>query len=156
MTLDRSGGKGRILTGARCRFSVNGKVIGYARNVNISESLQYEPIETLDNLEVEEHVPVGYAVTMSASMFRLVGSTLKSEGLFPSNGANAEEHLRNVLLQSGIMAATVEDTKTGKVISEVSNVRVTTHNWGIDARGVVGEDVEFVAIRVSDESEIAS
>ena len=156
MTLDRSGGKGRILTGARCRFSVNGKTIGYARNVNFSESIQYEPIDVLDNIETEEHVPVGYSVTMSASMFRIVGATLKSEGLFPVGGANAEERLQNVLLQSGIMNATVEDTKSGKTITEVQQVKVQTHNWGIDARGVVGTDVEFVAIRIADESEIAS
>lgn len=156
MTLDRSGGKGRILTGARCRFSINGKKIGYARNVNYSESVQYEPIDVLDNIETEEHVPVGYSVTFSASMFRIVGSTLKSEGIFPSGGANSEERLQNVLLQSGIMSATVEDTKTGKVICEIQQVRVQTQNWGIDARGVVGTDVEFVAIRIADESEIVS
>jgi len=156
MTLDRSGGKGRILTGARVRFSMAGKRIGYARNVTVNETLNYEPIEVLDNLEVEEHVPTGYVVSMSASMFRLIGDTLKSEGLFPSNGKDAEEHLSNVLLQSGIMTATLEDSKTGNVFSEVSNVKITSHNWSIDARGVVGEDVEFVGIRVSDESEIAS
>lgn len=156
MTLARTGGKGRIITGARSRFSVNGKIIGYARNVNCTESIDYEPIEVLDNIEVEEHVPTAYRVTMSAGMIRLVGSTLKSEGLFPANGANAEEHLENILLTSGIMKATIEDTKTGKIYSEVQEVKITNHNWSVDARGVVGEDVEFVAVRISDESELAN
>ena len=155
MTLARTGGKGRIITGARSRFTVNGKVVGYAKGVNVSENISYEPIEVLDNIEVEEHVPTSYSVTFSASMFRLINTTLKSEGMFPSNGANAEEHLENILLTSGIMKATIEDTKTNKIYTELQEVKITSHNWSIDARGVVGEDVEFVAIRVSDESELA-
>lgn len=155
MTLARTGGKGRIITGARTRFSVNGKVIGYARNVSVSEAINYEPIEVLDNIEVEEHVPTGYTISFSASLFRLIGSTLKSEGLFPQNGATPEEHLENILLTSGIMKATIEDTKTGKIYTEVQEVKITNHNWSVDSRGVVGEDVEFVGIKTSDESELA-
>lgn len=154
MTLERSGGKGRIITGARSRFSMKGKTIGYARNVTVTETLEYEDIDVLDNIETEEFVPISYKVTMSASMFRIIGATLKSEGLIPSNGADSRAHLTNILT-SGAITATVEDTKTGKIYSELQNVVITSHNWAIDSRGVVGEDMEAKAIRVSDESEIS-
>lgn len=145
--------KGRLFTGARARFSIDGVKVGYARNVAVTEEIQYDPVEVLDNVEVEEYVPVAYRVTFTASQFRIIGETVKSLGFFPANGANTEEHLENILI-SGDLNATVEDTKTGKIFATLEQVKVASHNWTIDARGVVGEDLTFVAVRVKDESEI--
>lgn len=145
--------KGRLFTGARARFSIDGVKVGYARNVAVTEEIQYDPVEILDNIEVEEYVPVAYRVTFTASQFRIIGETVKSLGYFPNVGANVDEHLENILV-SGDLTATVEDTKTGKIFSTLEQVKVASHNWTIDARGVVGEDLTFVAIRVKDESEV--
>lgn len=145
--------KGRLFTGARARFSINGVKVGYARNVAVTEEIQYDPVEILDNVEVEEYVPVAYRVTFTASQFRIIGETVKSLGYFPNVGSNTEEHLENILV-SGDLTATVEDTNTGKLYATLEQVKVASHNWTIDARGVVGEDLTFVAIRVKDESEV--
>lgn len=145
--------KGRLFTGARARFSINGVKVGYARNVAVTEEIQYDPVEILDNIEVEEYVPVAYRVTFTASQFRIIGETVKSLGYFPNTGQNVEDHLENILI-SGDLTATVEDTKTGKLFATLEQVKVASHNWTIDARGVVGEDLTFVAIRVKDESEV--
>lgn len=147
------GQKGKIYTGARARFSVEGKIVGYARNVSGSESIEYQPVEVLDNIEVEEHVPIAYRVTLTAGMFRIVGETLKSNGLFPVNGKDSSDHLLNILL-TGELNAQLEDVVTGKIVAQVTQVKVATRNFTVDARGIVGEDVEFVAIRMQDESEI--
>lgn len=144
--------KGRLFTGARARFLINGVKVGYARNVNVSEEIQYDPIEVLDNIEVEEYAPIAYRVTFTASMFRIIGETLKSQGWFPPNGANTGEHLENILV-TGDLTATVEDSKTGKIFATLEQVKIQSHNWTVDARGVVGEDVTFNAIRARDESE---
>jgi hypothetical protein len=145
--------KGRLFTGARARFSINGVKVGYARNVAVTEEIQYDPVEILDNIEVEEYVPVAYRVTFTASQFRIIGETVKSLGYFPNVGSNTEEHLENILV-SGDLTATVEDTNTGKIFATLEQVKVASHNWTIDARGVVGEDLTFVAIRIKDESEV--
>ena len=145
--------KGNILTGARARFSIGGGKVGYARNVAITEEIEYQPVEVLDNIEVEEHVPVAYRVRFTASMFRIVGATLKSKGWFPKSGTGTDVHLSNIL-DTGELQAQIEDTKTNKVISYLDQVKVASHNWTIDARGIVGEEMEFVAIRVKDESEM--
>lgn len=145
--------KGRMMTGARARFSLNGVKVGYARNVALSEAIDYRETETLDNIEVEEFVPVGYRVTFSASTFRVIGETLKRAGWFPATGANTDDHLSNILVQ-GSMTATIEDSKTSRIIATVEQVKIASHNWTINARDIVGEDVEFVAIRVLDESEV--
>lgn len=144
--------KGRLFTGARARFSINGVRVGYARNVAVSEEITYEPVEVFDNIEVEEHVPTGYRITFTASQFRIIGETLKKAGWFPKVGANPEAHLENVLL-TGDLVATIEDTKTGNLFATLEQVKVQSHNWTIDARGIVGEDITFVAIRLKDESE---
>jgi len=144
--------KGRLFTGARARFSIDGIKVGYARNVAVTEEIQYDPIEVIDNIEVEEYVPVAYRVTFTASQFRIIGETVKSLGHFPPVGQNTEDHLSNILV-SGDLTATVEDTKTGKLFATLEQVKMASHNWTIDARGVVGEDNTFVAIRVKDESE---
>ena len=147
------GEKGRLFTGARARFSIDGVKVGYARNVAVTEEIQYDPVEVIDNIEVEEYVPVAYRVTFTASQFRIIGETVKSLGFFPNVGSNVEDHLENILV-SGDLTATVEDTKTGKIFATLEQVKVASHNWTIDARGVVGEDLTFVAVRVKDESEV--
>ena len=148
------GVKGRVLTGARARFYLNGKQVGYATNVSLGEGITYEPIKVLGNIEVEEHVPTDYEVQrFTTSMFRIVGETVKSVGWFPKIGGSSDEHLENILT-SGDLTATIEDIKNQQNIATVEQVKVASHNYTIDARGVVGEEVEFVAVRVRDESEI--
>jgi len=145
--------KGRLFTGARARFSINGVKVGYARNVAVTEQVEYFPAECLDNIEVEEHVPIAYRVQFTASMFRIIGETIKTLGFFPEVGGNTEEHLANILV-SGDLVATIEDTKTSKIFATLEQVKIASHSWAIDARGIVGEDLEFVATRIRDESEI--
>lgn len=143
--------KGALFTGARARFSIQGIQVGYARNVAGSERVIYEPVNVLDNVQVEEHVPTGYEVTLTAGFFRIIGETLKKQGWFPPLGQTVQEHLENILL-SGEMVATVEDTKTKQTFATFEQVKIAGHNWSIDARGVVAEDVEFVCIKSRDET----
>lgn len=145
--------KGKLFTGARARFLLDGRKVGYARGVTGTEEIQYEPVTVLDNIQVEEHVAVGYTCSLNCSLFRIVGETLKSKGWFPSLGANTEEHLRNILV-NGDLVATIEDSQTGEIIATFEQVKIASHNFSIDARGIVGEDVTFVCIRAKDESEV--
>jgi hypothetical protein len=145
--------KGQILTGARARLSINGVRVGYATNVTVSESIEYEEITEIDNIEINEFAPIGYRVTLTASMFRIVGETLKSHGWFPTNGADSAEHLENILI-NGDLTATVEDSKTGKSFATLENLKIREHSWSIDARGLVGENSTFLCKKVADESEV--
>ena len=144
----------KVVTGARARFSLNGQKVGYARSVNLNEEIDWRAIEVLDNIRVQEHAPVAYNCAMTAEQFRIVGDTLKSRGFFPSAGANASEHLRNIIL-SGELTATLEDVITGELLATVESVRIASTNYTVNARDVTGENVTFVAILVKDESETA-
>jgi hypothetical protein len=145
--------KGRVFTGARARFSIDGRKVGYATNVSGSEEYQYDPVEVLDNIEVEEFAPTAYRVTFNASLVRIVGETVKSEGFFPQGGTSPEERLQNVLLQDDLVA-TIEDSKTGKVICTVEQMKMSSRNFTVNSRGIVGKDVTFAAVRMRDESEV--
>lgn len=146
------GEKGRVFTGARARFMIDGKKVGFATNVAGSEELQLDPLELLDNIEVDEFVPVAYRVTFTASLVRIVGETVKSEGYFPKSGTSPDEHLTNILLQ-GDMVCVLEDSKTGKKVMTLEQVKMASRNFTVNARGIVGKDVTFVAVRMKDESE---
>lgn len=147
--------KGRVFTGARARFMIEGKKVGYGTNTNGSESITYQPVDVLGNIETEEHVPVGYEVSFNASFVKIVGQTLKSEGFFPACGNDSDEHLLNILNQ-GDMVVTIEDKKTNKIIMTLEQVKAASRNFTVAARGIVGKDVNFVGIRMKDESEVSA
>ena len=146
------GQKGRVITGARARFMINGKKVGFATGVNGTEEIEYQPAEVLDNIEVDEWVPVAYRASLSAEILRIVGETVKSEGFFPQSGTGPEEHLQNILLQ-GDMVCSIEDSKTGRVLMVGEQVKMSSRNFRITARGIAGTDVNFVVTRMRDESE---
>jgi hypothetical protein len=145
---------GNVLTGARARLSLNGVKVGYATGVSIRETITYEPIKVLDSIQVAEHVPTDYDVSMTADLVRIVGETIKSQGWFPQQGTSPSEHLTNIL-SNGELKATIEDTATGQIVMNVEGVRISERNVQVNARGVVGVNVSMVAIRARDESDLS-
>jgi hypothetical protein len=145
---------GNVYTGVRARFSISGVKVGYATGVNARESVQWDPIKVLDNIQVTEHAPVDYNVSLTADLVRIVGTTLKSQGWFAAQGGSPEDHLTNIL-NSGELVATLEDTKSGKIIATVEGVRISEVGLQVTARGIVGQNVSMVAIRMRDESDVA-
>lgn len=142
-------GRGLVLSGARARFTINGVKVMYATNVSFSEEIQQDPVEVLDQLEVAEHVSTAYRVTMSAQMVRVITNPIKNRDgvvLFP--------RLEDILTHQE-MTATIEDAVTGAIVATIQRVRPARYTQNIGAKGIVLTDVEFVAIRIMDESEIA-
>ena len=146
------GEKGRVFTGARARLMINGRKVGYATNVSGSEELTLEGIDVLDNIQTEEFVPTGYAISFSCSTVRVIGETVKSLGIFPSIGKSPDEHLQNILT-SGDLVVVIMDNKTKKAMMTVEQCKCSGQNFTVNARGVVGQDLSFVGIRMLDESE---
>jgi hypothetical protein len=145
--------KGRIFTGARARLKISGVTVGYATQVTVTEEVQYDPAEVVDNIETEEFVPVAYRVSGSCNTLRVVGETWKSQNWFPKNGIDTNAHLLNILATGDDVTLTLEDAKTQKTVALVEQVKFGRRNLSVGARGISGEDIDFVAIRVKDESE---
>lgn len=145
--------RGLLLSGCRARFKIEGVKVGWASSVSVGETIRYENAECLDNIEVEEKVPVAYDVTFTARRFRPVTKSLKTLGWMPKYGGDSNARLLNIL-NAGDMVATIEDPKTDTIWATVQQVKISSCTWTVDARGLVAEDVTFEAIRVLDESEI--
>src|SRR5687768_1820911 len=141
-------GRGLVLSGARARLMIEGVKVMYATNVSYSEEITYEPVEVLDQLEVAEHVPTGYRVTFSAQRVRVITNPIKN-----ADGVVLMPRLEEIL-RSGEMTASIEDRVTGTIIANIERVKAARYSAAIGARGIVLEDVEFVAIRIRDESEL--
>jgi len=145
--------KGKVITGARARLSINGKKVGFATNCSGNETIELQDVEVLDNIEVEELVPVSYRVEFQASQVWVEGETIKSEGYFPRTGNSPEEHLQNILAMPD-MVVTLEDSKSGALLMTLEQVKVSGKSFTLNARGIAGNDVTFRAIRMKDQSEV--
>lgn len=148
----------RVFSGARCLFLFNGEGVGFASGVSGSEEIQYEAVETLDHLEVREHVPVGYRVTLGAQLFRTISSgasddlnapgSIKQQQIFPK--------FDDIFRIQGVDAVLQDDKQlTGKILHQYQTVKTASYNFNVTARGIVGQNVNFVAIRALDESEVS-
>lgn len=140
--------RGLVLSGARARLLIEGVKVMYATNVSYGEEITYDPVEPLDQLEVAEHVPTAYRVNFSAQMVRVITNTIKLR-----DGVRIFPRLEDILT-SGELTATIEDRVTGTIVSNIERVRASRYNINVGARGIVLNDVEFVAIRIRDESEL--
>lgn len=146
--------RGEIITGPRARLSIDGKKVGWATNVSWTERIEYEEVEVLDNIRVQEHAPVRYRVSVSLGEIVISSKTLKSQGFFPRTGQSSEAHLREILIL-GALVATVEDTSgSGPPLATFEDFRVAEQTVSITAGGVAGRDVTAVAISVRDQSEV--
>lgn len=148
----------QTFSGARSVFFIdNGSgpaPIAFAGGVSGEELIDYEPIDVIGLLEVREHVPVAYRTSLNAQIFRVVGNSLKAQGVMP---------VQDDIITSGDMEALVRDQGVGKLGSATrlgkntvqlfQGVRCSGHSFDITARGVVQENVTFVAIRTVDEFE---
>lgn len=139
-------GPPQTFVGARARFKINGKKIAFAGGVNGEESINYEPVDVLDLLSVYEHVPVGYVANLNASLFRIIGQSIKQLGIMP---------LESEILTSGALEAAVDDEKiTGRTAYLFLGVRCSTQQFNVEARTHTTASTSFVAIRCMDESQI--
>jgi len=162
-----------VFSGARAIFRVNDKQVAFASGCDGTEEVLYEAVDVLDNIEVAEYVPVGYRVNFNCAVFRTVqGPQITPEGPIWKTGPKAPADgqlgsLKNPavgifprstgtpseILTNGSMNASVTDRLTNTSLYRMQEVKATTLNFSITARGIVGQNVSFNAIRMSSEDE---
>ncbi len=134
----------QTFSGARAIFFIDQTPVGFAGGVSGGETIEYEPVDVLNLLEVREFVPVAYKATLNAQIFRVVGSSLKKQGIMPKEAD---------IITSGDLSASIKDSVTKQTLMLFQGVRCAGYNLDVTARGIVTSNVEFVAIRIKDESE---
>lgn len=140
--------RGLVLSGARARFTIDAVKVALAMNVNYGEEIQHDPVEPIDQFDVAEHVPVAYRVNLNSQMVRIITNTLKNRDgvvIFPTF---------NNILSRAEATCTLEDNVTGLVLANIERTKATRYQNNVGNRSIVMTDVEFVAIRIRNESEI--
>ena len=149
----------QIFSGARAKFYINEKPIGFCAGVSGEEAVDYEPVETLEHLEVREHIPVSYRASLSAAFFRLIGSSLKEYTDGSAGGMSIFPKFDNIL-SSGEMTASIHANEAPTADGDVANVamfhgvRAASKTFDVSSRGIVTENCSFIAIKQMDESEV--
>jgi hypothetical protein len=144
--------KGKTFTAPRCRIMVDGKIIGWGTNVSFSAPTEYQPVKAIDSIETKELAPVDYSVSGSISTVGIVGTTLKSMGLLPNTGKDADEHLLNILQQPEHVLVLMDKAEK-KNLHVITGVKFGEQGLQVAAGGIAGRNVSFQGIRETDESE---
>ena len=156
-----------VFSGARAVFRFDDRIVAFASGCDGSEEIIYEAVDVLDRIEVAEYVPVGYRVTFNCEIFRTVAGATASPGKpspMPEPGQGTMGSLKGTginmfpksknILTNGYMSASVSDSLGDKkTIYNFHQVKAINMNFRITARGIVGQNVSFNAIRITDESE---
>jgi hypothetical protein len=70
-------------------------------------------------------------------------------GIFPRSTGTPSEILTN-----GFLSVSITDRLTQTTICRIEEVKATTYNFSITARGIVGTNISFNGVRMSDESQL--
>ena len=143
----------KSITAARCRIMIDGKTLGYGTNLQANVTIQYQPVETIDNYEVEEHAPVGYTVDGSIALVEISKRSTTTLGLRAKRGKDADEHLYNTLHHKDAVIVLL-DKGISKNFRQIQGVRVNSDGFSVAARGIAGVNVGFHAIREIDAAEL--
>jgi len=133
------------ISGARARFILNNKEVGWATGVSASENIIQQPIDVLGNLDPVEIEPVGRSVTIQASAMRLLGESLVQQGVW-AHGETAD------VINFGAMTAEIYDPITDVAIWRIEGLKCQTRTWNIDSRGLMSTNASFLALRMYDEN----
>ena len=134
-------------SGARAIFLIDSVPIAFAGSMSGEETVDHEPVDVLNNLAVAEHVPVAYRVSLNAQVFRVIGNSVRSlgdGGILPK----VEE-----IIQRPDLTAAVQDSITERTMALFTGVRCSGHSWDVTARGIVSDNINFVAIKVAMEED---
>jgi hypothetical protein len=146
--------KGKTFTAPRCRVMVNGKVVGWGQNISVNVELELADVVAIDSIEDLEHAPVSYKVNGTLGNVWIVGTTYKSQGFVPRSGKDADEHLLNIL-QAPLHTLVLMDKAETRNLVTITKVSFAGHSMQMSAGAIGGRNVNWKAIRETDESEAA-
>lgn len=136
-----------IFTGARAIFKLAGQKVAVAVGVDVTNNIGYEPVRTIDLLEVYENVETSYNCGLSCETVKVIGQSPTQLGFFP------HIDLLSILTQPELVAE-IYDAVTGQVVCVVEGVKPADNGFSVRAGAVVSNNLTFVAKRVKDVAEI--
>lgn len=135
----------KVMTGARAVVSVDGNIVGLFESCSYGANISTEQIHILGRFGTVEVTPVSYeAINVQCSGFRVIGAGVHTLPKFPK--------LQD-LLNLGSVQITITDRQTGANIMQVDGCVPTSYNTGVNARGTSRISINYIGVRISDESD---
>jgi hypothetical protein len=138
--------RNQVHHGARAYLTIDGSMVGYCQNVTATETWEWTPVDVLDNIEVEEHVPTAYNCNWSAVLVHVVSRSMKQLGLSPS--------VQTVLTHPALVIE-VKDRPEDQAEWTIEGARVGSDTWNVAKRQLTVNNISGPAIRVRDHRGVA-
>ena len=135
-----------VYTGARAIFKLKGEKVAVATGVDVASNISYDPIRTLDLLEVYEFAEAQYNASLSCTTVKVIGSSPTQLGFFP------RIDLMSILTQPELVAE-LYDNVTGQLVCVAEGVKPENNGFNVAAGAVVANNLTFVVKRIKDVSE---
>lgn len=142
-----------VMTGAKAILKVNGRVLGYATGLQISEMTLNGRVDSLGFIDSREITPISRMVQASCAMIRIFQTTTSNganaaesdeAGAVPNAGANANrDRMVNTTLRSTDVADVSEDIRTDEVF-QIPQFDLEVYD---SAPGGGGEDVKMYTVK---------
>jgi hypothetical protein len=134
----------KTLTGGRGKVYIDNALVGIFDSCSWSGGMAVEPIYILGRASAAEIVPTAFeTVNVSCSGFRVVDNGIHTLPKFPK--------FQDFLNLQGIKIDIV-DRQTGKMIASITDCVPTSHNQGVNARATSRISINFMGIKLTDES----
>jgi len=146
----------KSFTAPRCRILLDNKTIGFGTNVSFTVTYEYQDVDVIDNLEVEEFALTAYRVNGSIAKVGTTETSPKTLGMMPQTGIDSEQHLLNALLHGESVLQLVDKyaaDEAAKTLHYLYGCVFDSHGFSIAARGLAGDNVTFRCKRHQDFSE---
>ena len=150
---------GRVFSGARAEIHIKGSQglerVGYATGVPGTETLTLQEVEVLGHIDPIEIEPIGRRVTVTADFVRFVGMSLRSKGLWPKAGADANSAVAEVV-NFPDLEFIVFDAISGQKIFKVEGIKCETRTFRVDRAGLTTTNATFRGLRMTDEGDASN
>ena len=83
-------------------------------------------------------------MTLSAQIFRVIGKSLKAQGIFPTE---------DNILTTGELSCSIQDKVSGNTMALFERVKCADTASDVTARGLVSTNATFNCVRMKDEFE---
>jgi hypothetical protein len=139
----------RSFSGARCKISLDGKVIGWATGVEIDETIQQVRVDVLDDPYTQEIETVGIVVSGRIAQVNMYGNTLAED----AQGKKYPQGSKIDVLLHPAVTLTIVDSIEGKVLFEVYGMKFSGRSHNVDRMSVMMTNLSFQAIRMESKAQ---
>jgi hypothetical protein len=148
----------RTLTGNRTRIFLGGKLVGWATNISINETMDQIPVARLSDIQTQFHETTAYSVSGNIGYTHILEEPFAAATgdrrylwLAP-NWANRDEANRFAITFPE-QDLTFVDVVTGKVVFAVRGFKPSARRVAVGVGGITMVDVDFVALSMTEQPE---